>query len=305
MKRSLNANAHAMRSLVVNWGMDERVSAFGRERIMFVGSWRKAGVLAGLVLALGAFSTPAAVLYQASFNSPTYTDGPLNAPNPTTDTTTPGQDGWINSSGGGTNNIPVSNSAINGFVSLTTNGQDVRRLFDGGATVTSGSIYYDADVTVSAAQATGDYALHLSDGGTQNFNARTFFKSSGTGFVMALTTGAVPSGSSPTYGSTVLNFGQTYHVLARYDFVAGAGNDTGALYIDPTSMDGSADTPYVAATTFGIDATSLAAVALRQGTSTNAPTLTVDNYRAFAVPEPGSAALLAIAAVYALRRRRA
>jgi hypothetical protein len=266
---------------------------------MFVGSWRKAGVLAGLILGLGAFSARGAVLYQATFNSPTYTDGVLN---PGTDTTTPGQDGWINSSGGGTNNIQVSNSATNGIVSLTTSGQDVRRLFDGAATVTGGSVLFDADVTVSAAQAAGDYALHFSDGGTSNFYARTYFKSSGAGFVMALGTS---SGTAVTYGTTVLNFGQTYHILSRYDFVAGAGNDTGALYINPTSMDGTLDTPYVAATTTGTDATSIAAVALRQGTAGNAATLTVDNFRAFAIPEPGSLGLLGLFGVFALRRRRA
>jgi hypothetical protein len=266
---------------------------------MFVGPWIKAGVLAGLILGLGAFSARGAVLYQASFNSPTYADGALNT---NTDTTTPGQDGWLNTNAGGTNNISVSNSATNGFVSLTVSGQDVRRPFDAGATVTSGSVFFDADVTVSAAQATGDYALHFSDGGTQNFYARTYFKSSGAGFVMALGTS---SGTAVTYGTTVLNFGQTYHVLSRYDFVAGTGNDTGALYIDPTSMDGSSDTPYVAATTIGIDATTIAAVALRQGSAANSATLTVDNYRAFTVPEPGSLALLGLGGLFALRRRRA
>jgi hypothetical protein len=239
------------------------------------------------------------VLYSTGFSTPTYTDGVLNAG---TDTTTPGQDGWINTSGGGTNNIPVSNTATNGIVSLTTSGQDVRRLFNGGVTVTSGSVWLEADITVSAAQATGDYFLHLSDGGTSNFNARTYIKSSGAGFVMALGTGA----GTPTYGTTVLNFGTTYHILDRYDLVSGTTNDTGALYVNPVTMDGSGDTPYVTATTIGIDATTIAAVALRQGTGTAAPTLTVDNIEAFTtpVPEPSTMALLSVAGVAALVRRR-
>src|SRR5438105_943946 len=131
-------------------------------------------------------------LFSANFNAPTYSDGVLNVG---TDTTTPGQDGWLNSSGGGTNNITVSNSATNGFVSLTTSGQDVRRLFNGGATVTSGSAFYDADVNVSAAQATGDYALHFTDGGTSNFYGRAHFKSSGAGFVMGVSTSTVGTGT--------------------------------------------------------------------------------------------------------------
>jgi hypothetical protein len=239
-------------------------------------------------------------LFSTGFDSPTYSNGVLN---PGTDTTTPGQDGWLSSSGT-TNLIPVSNAAVNGVVSLTTSGQDVRRPFDAGATVTSGSVAFDADVTVSAAQATGDYALHLTDGGTSNFYARTFFKSSGTGYVMGLTTSSLVAPITVNYGTTVLDFGTTYHILSRYDFVPGLANDTGALFINSTTVDGSGDTPYVAATTTGTDATTIAAVALRQGSGTAAATLTVDNFRAFTVPEPGSIALLGVAAIGMLRRRR-
>jgi PEP-CTERM motif len=240
------------------------------------------------------------ILYSTNFNAPTYVDGPLNT---NIDTITPGQDGWLNTSGGGTNNISVSNSASNGFVSLTTNGQDVRHLFNVGP-ITSTSVFFDADITVTAAQATGDYALHFSDGGTSLFYGRTYIRSSGSGFVMALGTS---SGTAVNYGATELVFGQTYHILTRYDFVAGTGNDTGALFINPTTMDGSGDTPYVLATTIGLDAASINAIALRQGGATNSATLTVDNFRAFSpVPEPSSLALagLAGAALWFRRRRK-
>lgn len=243
-------------------------------------------------------------LYSTTFNAPTYSDGVLNVG---ADTTSTGQDGWINTSGGGTNNITVTNSATNGFVSLTTSGQDVRRFFDGGATVTSGSVFFDMDITVSAAQATGDYPIHLSDGSTNLFYARTYIKSSGAGFVMAMGTS---SGTAVTYGTTELAFGTTYHLLGRYDLVSGAGNDTGALFINPTTVDGSGDTAYSTATTIGTDATTIAAVALRQGSGGNAATLTVDNYRAFTmtpVPEPASVLAvcgLAAAGAGGLRRLR-
>jgi hypothetical protein len=271
-----------------------------------------ATAMLAFAISIGSAQTAGAqpVIYTTGFNGPAasppgpYADAVLNVG---TDTTTPGQDGWINTSGGGTNNIPVSNSATNGLVSLTTNGQDVRRFFNGNQTVSTGSIWLDAHVTVSAAQATGDYALHLSDGGTNNFNARVFFKSSGAGYVMAFSTG---TSATPTYGATVLPFGTLTHILARYDFVSGLTNDTGALFVNPITNDGSGDTPYVAATTAGTDAVTLAAVALRQGATANAPTLTVDDLKVFAtnpVPEPSTLALGGLAAagfITRLRKRR-
>src|SRR5262245_11934567 len=99
-------------------------------------------------------------LVNVNFNAPTYTNGVLNNG---ADTTTPGQDGWITSGGGGTNNIAVLNSSPNGFVSLVSSGQDVRRLFNGAVSVseaTATSVFLRADINVSAAQTTGDYALH-------------------------------------------------------------------------------------------------------------------------------------------------
>lgn len=266
---------------------------------------RKASLfLAATVLTAGLASpSMAAVLFSTGFSSPTYTNGVLNVG---ADTTTPGQDGWLNTSGGGTNNITVSGLPANGLVSMTTSGQDVRRLFDGGATVTSGSIWFSADISVSAAQATGDYALHMGDGSTTIFNARTYIKSSGAGYVMALGTG---TGTAVTYGTTELPFNQLQHILVRYDLVAGAANDTGALFVNPSTPDGSGDTAYVNATTIGTDASSFASFSLRQGSATAAATLTVDNISVFTagggvVPEPASLGLLAIAGGAMIRRRR-
>ncbi len=259
---------------------------------------------AAVAATYGAQASQAAitVLDTANFNAPTYSDGALSA---ATTTTTPGQDNWLTTSAGGTNNILVSGSATNGLVTLTGAGEDVRRPFDGGASVTSGSVYLEADITVTAATAGGDYFMHLGDGGTANFNGRVYLESSGAGFVLAFPTGA---DTTPNYGTTVLNFNQTYHVLARYDFVAGLANDTGALYVNPTSIDGSADSPYVAATTAGIDATTISAMYLRQGGATTAGSLTVDNMEAFtenaATPEPASLSVLALGGVALLARRR-
>jgi len=267
--------------------------------------WQGKYVLGAAVLGLMALAVPAAnaslsVLYSSGFNSPTYSDGAVVNTGNATDTTTPGQDGWLSTSAGTTNNIPVTNSATDGFVTMTTSGQDIRHPLSG--SVTSGSVYLDADFSVSAAQVTGDYFIHLGDGSTTIFNGRTYVKSSGSGYVMALGTGA---GTAVTYGSTILPFNTVEHLLVRYDFVAGLANDTGALYINPTTSDGSGDTPYVAATTIGTDATSIAGVYLRQGSATAAATLAeVDNIAVRGdVPEPAALGLLAAAiGAFAFRR---
>ncbi|MEK7952227.1 PEP-CTERM sorting domain-containing protein [Luteolibacter soli] len=234
-----------------------------------------------------ASSQAATVLYSTDFNAPTYSNIALA-----------GQDGWSAISGAGTNSPVVSNSATDGTISLTTSGEDLRHTFT--PAVTSGSIYMLAEITVGSAQATGDYFLHLGDGGANNFYARTFIKSSGAGFVMALGTGS----GAVTYGTTVLSFGQSYSILVRYDVVSGTGNDTGALFINPTTEDGTGDTAYVAATTIGTDATSLASVHFRQGAAGSAAGLTVDSVSVYVVPEPATALLGGIGLLALLRRRR-
>lgn len=247
-------------------------------------------------VAAGALKAQAAtVLYATDFNAPTYVDGVIN-PSLGTDTTTTGQGGWLNTNNTttGSNNITVSS----GTVPLTTSGQDIRHTF---ASSGVGSYYLEADITVSAAQATGDYFLHLGDGGTGNFYARTYIRSSGAGFVMALGTS---SGTPVTYGSTVLSFGTTYTILVRYDLISGTANDTGALFINPITEDGSGDTAYVAATNIGVDASAIAGVYLRQGNAANSATLTIDNLTVSSIPEPASALLGALGFIAMLRRRR-
>jgi hypothetical protein len=226
------------------------------------------------------------ILYSTGFDSPTYGDGGLI-----------GQDGWLITGTSVVNVVNVANTGSDGTVTLTTTGQDVRHGFTG---ISSGSVFLSADITVGAA-GTGDYFIHLSDGGTSNFYARTYVQASGTGFVLALGTSSGTAGL--VYGTTVLDFNTSYSLLVRYDFVSGTGNDTGALFINPTAVDGTGDTAYVAATTTGTDATSIAGLNLRQGTNGSAPGVTIDNISVF-VPEPSVAALGGLGVLALLRRRR-
>lgn len=225
----------------------------------------------------------AALVYSTDFNAPTYSAGALV-----------GQDGWLQTGTVVTNPLQVGGGAV-----AMTTGQDANRPFAG---VNTDSIFLSATFTLTTASAAGDYFIHLGDGGASNFNARIYAKSSGSGFVMAMGTS---SGSPVTYGTTELSFNTPITLVARYDFVAGALNDTGALFINPANAYGIGDTAYVAATTIGVDATTISSVNLRQGSASNAPAVSVDALSVYTIPTPGSVALLGLAGLVAGRRRRA
>ncbi len=228
---------------------------------------------------------------------------------------------WTQSGTVVTNPIQVSS----GQASLITSGQDAYKGFSAGglnataATVahTDGTaIYTGFDLNVSAAQATGDYFLHLSDpvGTTTNFYQRVFAKSAVGGYVLGLvdTSG---TGSTITYGSTVLSLNQLYRVVVSWNFAAGGtNNDTFSLYVDPLNATEGSNTAYLSHTWTSATAepAQLAAANLRQGTASVAPTEKVDCLTvatAFSeaytcVPEPATLGLLGLGGLLTVRRRR-
>ena len=242
---------------------------------------------------------------QRVLNSPTYVDGGII-----------GQDGWVNTGASTVNPIAVSNTATNGIVTLAVAGQDVNRPF---TAASSGSVvYYGADISLSAAQATGDYFLHLSDGGTNDFFLRLWAESSGSGYVLGTSSSNVNATAPAVYGSTVLNFGQTYRIVQRQDINAGVTNDVSTLYVSPTSNTEASNTVYatfsnvVGGATDPSDITAFTALNFRQGTTNFAPTVSlVDNVivatdfsSAAAVPEPAAISILGLGALALLSRRR-
>lgn len=224
----------------------------------------------------------AALVYTTDFNAPTYSAGALV-----------GQDGWLQTGTVVTNPLQVAGGAV-----AMTTGQDANRPFAG---VNTDSIFLSATFTLTTASSAGDYFIHLGDGGASNFNARIYAKAATGGFVMAMGT----SSGAVTYGTNVLPLNTPITLVARYDFVAGALNDTGALFINPANAYGIGDTAYVAATTIGVDATTISSVNLRQGSASNAPAVSVDALSVYTIPTPGSIALLGLAGLVAGRRRRA
>ena len=204
----------------------------------------------------------------------------------------------------------------NGLVVLANNGQDAYAALSSSVSTTAGgSIFIGLDLNVTAAQATGDYFLHLGStvGGTSGFYDKIWTKSSGSGFVL----GSQDNSGTVTYGSTVLTLGTTYRLVTEEDFVSGAANDTFKFFVNPTDLSVAANnTAYLTATwsSTTAEASSYAEINFRQGTATSAPSETVDNLivsstfsDVSAVPEPSTVALAALggaACLVAFRRRR-
>lgn len=217
-----------------------------------------------------------------------------------------GQGGWTITGTSVVNPIQVSS----GQVALTTTGQDAYSALPGGP-ITLGdgdNFYIGLSLNVSAAQATGDYFLHWTPtvGNTSLFIDRLFVKSSGSGYVLGWLETAGGTLAVPSYGTAELSFDTAYRVVVAYHNVAGTLNDTGALYVNPFT-DVSVElnnTPYVTKswTSTSPENETVAALNLRQGTASSAPTLTLDDLnasKAFSevttftpIPEPSALSLL-------------
>jgi hypothetical protein len=206
-----------------------------------------------------------------------------------------------------------------GKVVLGTSGQDTYSALSSPYTLVDGSTFYiGASLTFYSAQSGGDYFLHFSSpaGTTSLFQERLFAKSTTGGFLLGF---ADNTGGTTAYGTTVLSFSTTYNVILAYTSVAGALNDTFALYVNPTDLTVEANNTAYLTTGYigtGAELTSVAALNLRQGSAGSAPALSVDYLVAgtsFAdvtvepVPEPSTMALALLGGVgcfFALRRRK-
>jgi hypothetical protein len=159
-------------------------------------------------------------------------------------------------------------------------------------------------VNVASATATGDYFVHLSNplGTSTFFYERIFARSSGTGYQLGLvdTSG---TGSTPTYGTSVLDFNTSHTVDVVWNFVGGGtNNDTFTMLVDGS--------PYLTHTwtSATVEPTAIAAVNFRQGGAASSAIVQVDDLSVSSIaaaPEPASMGLLGTAlSALCLRRRR-
>lgn len=246
-----------------------------------------------------ASSSFGAVIFSDDFN--TYSNGNLTNQGP-----------WLQTGASVVNLIQVAS----GVVTMQNNGQDAYAAFSSPYTIADGtSFYIGLTLNVSAAQ-TGDYFLHVtpSAGNTSAFFERLYVQASGAGYVLGYleTSG---TGGAVNYGSTVLSFNTDYRTVIAYNAVAGPVNDTASLYVNPTDLLVEANnTAYVAGdtwTTVSAETNQVAAINLRQGSSSSAPTLSLDNLivgstfaDVAAVPEPTSLGFLGIGLVGFFASRR-
>ncbi|BDQ02184.1 T9SS type A sorting domain-containing protein [Ignavibacterium sp.] len=200
--------------------------------------------------------------------------------------TTLNQNGWVTHSGAGLNPVTVvdTNLSYTGYqysnigkaVYLTNTGEDVNRAFE---TTTTGSLYASFLVSVDSAQNAGDYFLHFGpENTTTTFLGKVFAKRDSLNGNLAFGV-AKRNNSEAVYTSPIYSIGTTYLVVVKYEFYdGGTSNDTVKLWINPV-LDGNEPTPDLTVGDAGNDATSLAMVALRQGSTSTSPKLYIDGIR--------------------------
>ncbi len=173
-------------------------------------------------------------------------------------------------------------SGIGNAVAIKTTGEDIGKAF--AQNYRDNAVYTSFLINVSAAQTAGDYFFALFDSTLSgaNYRARTFIKSSGTGYKI----GVSKSGAATVAGyyATDLSFNTTYQIVVKYSIISGATNDSVKLFVNPIlgaaePTTASADA-VITENDITISSTSgIGGVALRQGTASNAPTLTFDGLK--------------------------
>lgn len=260
---------------------------------------RSMAMAAGFSCLAATVSAHASVLAFADFS--TYANGNLV-----------GQNNWVQFQSQTSAPIQVTNGAVTWAGGSTANNQDAMLAFAEQVTQpTVGSTILNFDMVLSVASAGSNpsyfAALNTTTGTVTsgNFqNVRMVAQSSGSGFVFG--TRVNGQGGYPfAYGTTVLNFDQTYALRAEVNLVAGNANDFINLYVGNSfsSMSLYATAGYGSGPVSDI---SVGAILLSQfgSASTFESGITMQSIGVSVVPAPGAMALLGVAGLIGGRRRR-
>ena len=166
------------------------------------------------------------------------------------------------------------NSGIGNAVTIDTNGQDVYKDFS--SPKVSGNIFASFLVNVKTAKSSGDYFVSLlSSTSTTSLAARVYAKDSlgNIAFGLAKTTETVQ------YSPFVYSKDSTYLMILKYSINAGSANDSVSLFVYNSSQNVPSSEPLPSIGPkggSGADLTDAGRFALRQGTSSSSPRVTVD-----------------------------
>ncbi len=195
---------------------------------------------------------------------------------------------WLeNTSGGATNPIQYDPSASltfptfpagTGRLALGNTGQDITGALSSAAT--TGNLYATMLVNFSSTTTTGDYFFHFSQTTTTNtYTGRVFVKSSTT--ANKINFGLMKnSGGTVPYSTNEYNLNSTYCLVLKYAFNnVTTTDDVVTLYI----FDATSGLPITEpagneiSASINTDATSIAAIAIRQGAATAGASGLMDN----------------------------
>jgi hypothetical protein len=175
-----------------------------------------------------------------------------------------------------------ASSGVGNATTLNNTGQDVNRSF---GSVTSGSLYASLLVKITTAQS-GDYFFHFTRTAapTTDFFARLFVRMADNGnLAFGISKTSISASIPATYSDSIYTTGATYLIVTKYKFNSGSTTDDEVslfVFTDPTLPSTEPVTPTVGpVTSTQTDVAELGLVALRQGTSTSAPTLVLDGIR--------------------------
>ena len=166
------------------------------------------------------------------------------------------------------------NSGIGNAVTIDTTGQDVYKDFS--SPKVSGNIFASFLVNVKTAKAAGDYFVSLlSSTSTTSLAARVYAKDSlgNIAFGLAKTTETVQ------YSPFVYSKDSTYLMILKYSINSGSANDSVSLFVYNSSQNVPSSEPLPSIGPkggSGADLTDAGRFALRQGTSSSSPRVTVD-----------------------------
>ena len=141
-----------------------------------------------------------------------------------------GDDGWLQN--GTSAATPIQVTA--GRAVLGTSGQDVNAAVSPYTLINGSSIFLGATINVTSAQTAGDYFLHWAPAtGSTIYITRVEIRkdAGGVGFNVGLINTA---SATLTWGTGVYSFNQDYRLVAGYNSVPGALNDTGDLWMNNT-----------------------------------------------------------------------